>query len=62
MDDGLIQVQASAIRASCARLSAPQLLMCLRAGDPEGAAHEMETHLRVLSFMGHFAVGRIWPG
>lgn len=25
MDDGLIQVQASAILASCARLSAPQL-------------------------------------
>jgi DNA-binding GntR family transcriptional regulator len=129
MDDGLIQVQASAIRASCARLSAPQLqalqhsvvrasqlprsgwarkaaahaeifsllagiaedpvlssgaglarhlmvmvgpavdgmtsssrqrlLTCLRAGDPEGAAHEMETHLRVLSFMGHLVVGQL---
>jgi DNA-binding GntR family transcriptional regulator len=136
MDDGLIQVQARAIRASCARLSAPQLqalqhsvvrasqlprsgwdrkaaahaeifsllagiaedpvlvralssgaglarqlmvlvgpavdgmtsssrqrlLTCLRAGDPEGAAREMETHLRVLTFMGHFVVGQIWPG
>jgi DNA-binding GntR family transcriptional regulator len=136
MDDGLIQVQVRAIRASCARLSAPQLqalqhsvvrasqlprsgwarkaaahaeifsllagiaddpvlvralssgaglarqlmvvvgpavdgmtassrqrlLGCLRAGDPEGAAHEMETHLRVLTFMGHCAAGPIRTG
>jgi DNA-binding GntR family transcriptional regulator len=136
MDDRLIQVQATAIRASCARLSAPQLqalrqsvaracqlprsgwdvkaaahaeifallagtaddpglvhvltsgaglaqrlmvtvgpaisgmtassrqrfLMCLGAGDPEGAAREMESHLRVLSFMGRVVASRIRPG
>ncbi len=135
MDDRLIEVQATAIRASCAQLSAPQLqalqhsvaracqlprsgwdrkaaahaeifslladaadepvlvrvlssgaglaqhlmltagpavdgmtassrqrlLMCLRAGDPEGAACEMEGHLRVLSFMERVAAGQIGP-
>jgi len=28
-----------------------RLIACLYAGDPEGAAREMESHLRVLSFM-----------
>ncbi|MFY9929694.1 MAG: FCD domain-containing protein [Streptosporangiaceae bacterium] len=135
MDDKLILVQASAIRASCAQLSAPQLLalqqsvaracqlpraewdlkaaahaevfsllagtaddpvlvhalssgavlaqhlmvtvgravngmtvssrqrflVCLGAGDPEGAAREMEGHLRVLSFMGRVVAGQLRP-
>ena len=34
-----------------------RLIACLRARDFEGAAREMETHLRVLDFMGRLARG-----
>jgi hypothetical protein len=32
-----------------------RLLALIRAGDPDGAAAEIERHLRVLSFMGRLA-------
>jgi DNA-binding FadR family transcriptional regulator len=35
--------------------SRQRLLACLRAGDPEGAALEMEKHLRVLHYMWRLA-------
>ncbi len=35
--------------------SRKRLLAFLSAGDPEGAAHETERHLRVLHFMGRLA-------
>jgi DNA-binding FadR family transcriptional regulator len=37
--------------------SRQRFLMCLCAGDPGGAAREMESHLRVLSFMGQCVSG-----
>lgn len=41
-----------------------RLLACLRAGDADGAAREMEDHLRTLHFLGRLASGaaRLWIG
>lgn len=42
--------------------SRQRFLMCLGVGDPEGAARQMESHLRVLSFMGRVVASRLQSG
>jgi hypothetical protein len=55
MEEGMIQAQAMAARIACARMTMLDLTE-LRAGDGEGAALEMEKHLRVLLFMRRLAL------
>lgn len=74
MDNGLVRVLSSgagfayylmtAVGPAADGMTASsrrRLVACLGAGDPEGAAREMESHLRVLSFMRR-VVARSGPG
>jgi len=56
MDDELIGWCVLATRAACLILSSRRRLLALiGAGDADGAAAEMERHLRGLHFMGRLA-------
>lgn len=53
-----LMVAAGPVTGTLTANSRQRLLAFLLAGNPEGAAHEMESYLRVLRFMGRLAGGR----
>ncbi len=50
-----LMITAGPAAAGIPASSRQRLLRCLCAGDADGAAREMESHLQVLSFMGRIA-------